>query len=85
MCMRDRNKAMIFCVYILQCGLRGRHPQVTVSVFEELIRRSGLGIAIAGRDEQALLPLLKFLQRNFSNPQYTHIMMDVIRVVLSKY
>ena len=37
--------------------------QVLPSLFQELIRRRGLGRALAGRDEDGLEPILDFLIR----------------------
>jgi len=40
-----------------------KHPEVTVSVMEELIRRDVIKPAVAGRDEKSIDTLLRFLSR----------------------
>ena len=39
------------------------HPDVTVSVLQELIRRGGIKAALAGRDEKSLSGVIRFLQK----------------------
>jgi U3 small nucleolar RNA-associated protein 15 len=51
---------------IKQCCVlcQGRiNPPVVVSLIMELIRRQGLQIALSGRDEDSLLPVLSFLNK----------------------
>ena len=42
--------------------------QVVVSVMEELVQRHGLRIALQGRDQQTLQPLVAFLARQIVSP-----------------
>ena len=37
------------------------HPAVVLSVLQELIRRGGLKRALAGKDEEGLVPILNYL------------------------
>lgn len=64
---------------------------VTFALIMELIRRSpsgqadGLRRAVAGRDDVTLEPLLRFLLRHATNPQYTHLVCDTLNVVIDTY
>ncbi|XP_068694302.1 U3 small nucleolar RNA-associated protein 15 homolog [Montipora foliosa] len=59
--------------------------QVLPSLFQELIRRRGLGRALAGRDEDGLEPILDFLIRYISDPRYTVLLTDVANTILDIY
>lgn len=47
----------------LDAALKTMNPVVVITLLEELIRRSGLTIALSGRDEKSLEPLLSFTSR----------------------
>ena len=53
-----------------------------VSLIEELIHRDGLRIALKGRDENTLVPILNFLDKNMLNPRYAVILVNVFEMVL---
>lgn len=55
------------------------------SLFQELIKRRGLRTALAGRDEESLVPILHFLTRNINNPRYAVLLTDVANTVLDIY
>ncbi len=57
-------------------------PVVVVSLLNELVQREGLQIALSGRDDQALKPILEFASRNISNPRYTSLLISVAEVIL---
>ena len=38
--------------------------------------------ALANRDELSLLPLLRFLQSHISNPRFSHLLIDVVNLLL---
>lgn len=70
----------------LDSALRTRNPVVVMTVLEELCRRSGLTIALSGRnDDQALEPLLSFVVRYVSNPRYAHVIIQVAHRILDLY
>jgi U3 small nucleolar RNA-associated protein 15 len=69
----------------LDSALKTRSPLVVVTVLEELNRRSGLGIALAGRDETTLEPLLSFCARYASNPRYSRLIVVAAHQVLDMY
>eukprot|EP00127_Corallochytrium_limacisporum_P003213 Clim_evm62s147 gene=Clim_evmTU62s147 len=58
---------------------------MVISVMEELARRRGLGIALSGRDDAALEPILHFLQKNIANPRFARFLIDVSRMVIDIY
>ena len=47
----------------LDAALKTMNPVVVITLLEELIRRSGLTIALSGRDEKSLEPLLAFTSK----------------------
>jgi len=50
----------------LDLALEDSHKS-TLSLIEELIQRGGLSIAMKGRDEDNILPILHFLHNSFFN------------------
>jgi len=69
----------------LDSALKTRNPLIIVTVFEELSRRSGLSIALSGRDESSLEPLLSFCARYVSNPRYAQLVIQVVHCILDLY
>jgi hypothetical protein len=49
------------------------------------LRYQGLRVALKGRDENALEPLLAFLARNISHPDYSDQLTDVTAMVLGMW
>ncbi|KAL2917963.1 U3 small nucleolar RNA-associated protein 15 [Polyrhizophydium stewartii] len=60
-------------------------PLLIISMLEELIHRDGLRIALAGRDERTLQPILSFLMKYINNPRYTALLVDVTNIILDIY
>jgi U3 small nucleolar RNA-associated protein 15 len=69
----------------LDKALDTRNPIVVVTVIEELVQRNGLGIAVAGRDEGTLEPLLSFTAKYISNPRYASLITQVAHHILDAY
>ncbi|CAN0071529.1 unnamed protein product, partial [Phaeothamnion confervicola] len=69
----------------MDLALLSRNPNVVVTVLEELSARRGLRIALAGRDEESLEPLLAFLARYVAHPRYAPVLVDVAGTVLDLY
>ena len=69
----------------LDSALKTRNPLTIVTVLEELSVRNGLSIALAGRNESSLEPLLSFAAKYVSNPRYSKLTMLVIHNVLDLY
>jgi U3 small nucleolar RNA-associated protein 15 len=58
---------------------------IVLTVLEELLSRQGLSIALAGRDETTIEPLLSFISRYMSNPRYTSTLIRVANSVCDLY
>lgn len=56
-----------------------------VAMLENLVLRDGLGIAIGGRDEETLLPLLRFCEKSCTVPERSAIVLAAIECVLDIY
>lgn len=69
----------------LDAALAAHNPVVIVTVLEELCRRGGLTIALSGRDESSLEPLMAFIARYVSHPRYTTLVVQVAQRVLDLY
>lgn len=69
----------------LDSALCTRNPVVVVTVMEELCRRNGLTIALSGRDESTLEPLLSFAAKYVSHPRYSKLVSQVTQVILDIY
>eukprot|EP00981_Chlorochromonas_danica_P016199 scaffold16024_cov258-Ochromonas_danica.AAC.9 len=69
----------------LDAALKAKNPVIVITVLEELSRRDGLTIALTGRDETTLEPLLSFLARYVSHPRYTSLVVQVTHRVLDLY
>eukprot|EP00386_Alphamonas_edax_P008400 GDKI01027563.1.p1 GENE.GDKI01027563.1~~GDKI01027563.1.p1 ORF type:complete len:390 (-),score=94.79 GDKI01027563.1:48-1217(-) len=60
-------------------------PQISVSYLEELHRIGALEIAMRGRDEKSVLPILDFLVRTIGqNPTYTHVASAALKCLLDQ-
>lgn len=53
---------------------------IVVGMLDELDRMGGLEIAISGRDINTIQPLLNFLARNITYPQWSHILLKAVLV-----
>eukprot|EP00123_Amoebidium_parasiticum_P010908 comp20402_c0_seq1/m.25821 comp20402_c0_seq1/g.25821 ORF comp20402_c0_seq1/g.25821 comp20402_c0_seq1/m.25821 type:complete len:495 (-) comp20402_c0_seq1:402-1886(-) len=69
----------------LDAALATKRPVIIASVVEELQHRGGLKIALSGRDESSLEPVLTFLERNVINPRFSNLLIDICHIVLDIY
>lgn len=69
----------------LDAALKTRNPLVVITVFEELCRRSGLTIALSGREDVSLEPIVSFCARYINNPRYSRVLIQVTHKVLDLY
>eukprot|EP00961_Rhodomonas_salina_P053491 717587-Rhodomonas_salina.1 len=69
----------------LDAALVTCNPEVVASVLHELALRDSMGIALAGRDEEALLPLLRFVSRHLTNQAYASLLTDTAALLLELY
>jgi U3 small nucleolar RNA-associated protein 15 len=60
-------------------------PEVVVSVVEELVQRNGLRIALQGRDQQSLQPVVAFLARQITSPPFAPTLIGVANLLLDMY
>mmetsp|Transcript_14279 Transcript_14279/g.53761 ORF Transcript_14279/g.53761 Transcript_14279/m.53761 type:complete len:501 (-) Transcript_14279:56-1558(-) len=69
----------------LDLALATKNAITIISVLKELKMRRGLRIAIGGRTDEALEPLLSFLVANITNPRYAPLLLEVTNSVLDIY
>ncbi|KAF8974522.1 WD40 repeat-like protein [Flammula alnicola] len=60
-------------------------PTVTFSLIQELIHRDGLRIALAGRDDVLLEPILRLLLKYVADPRFGELVADITCIVLDMY
>ena len=60
-------------------------PRITVSLIKELIHRDGLLIALGGRTEATLEPLVSFIHRHLIRPAFAPLLLRVSQVILDLY
>jgi U3 small nucleolar RNA-associated protein 15 len=60
-------------------------PVIVTSFLQELIYRSSLKRALAGRDETTLKPVLTFLSRHITNPRFSSVLIDTGMMILDLY
>jgi len=65
--------------------LQDGDPVVVVSLLEEIAARSLLPVALSGRNEEKLAPVLEFLMRHIVNPHYAPLLVDVANHLLDMY
>ncbi|KAJ3510074.1 hypothetical protein NLJ89_g4879 [Agrocybe chaxingu] len=67
----------------LDCVLKKNiPPRTTFALIEELIHRDGLKIALAGRDDVLLEPVLHLLLKYVADPRFGEVVADVTSIVL---
>ena len=54
---------------------------IVYSLLQELARRDGLTVALSGRSEDELYPLLKYLSVNMTKPRYTSLLLSICDIV----
>jgi len=69
----------------LDSALTTRNVVVIVTVLEELCRRNGLTIALSGRDEISLEPILSFLVQYILHPRYSAFLVQITHRLLDIY
>jgi U3 small nucleolar RNA-associated protein 15 len=57
---------------------------VTFALIQELIQQDALRIALAGRDDVTLEPILSFLVRNITDPRFGEMASDVAGVIIGE-
>lgn len=60
-------------------------PTTAFSLIQELVHRDGLRIALAGRDDVLLEPILQLLVKNVADPRFGDLAMSVATVVIGSF
>jgi len=69
----------------LDAAMKEAHPVIVVSVIDELMQRNGLKIALSGRTDADLLPVLAFVVKHIANPHYTRPLLQTANLILDLY
>jgi U3 small nucleolar RNA-associated protein 15 len=69
----------------LDAAVATRDASVVCAVVEELLHRGGLGIALGGRDDAALEPIMLFCIKHVTDARYSPLLVDVLAGVLDQY
>ncbi len=69
----------------LDAALLNGSPEVVVAVIEELVQRNGLRIALQGRDQHSLEPVVAFLVRHITSPPFAAVLLGVANLLLDMY
>ena len=70
---------------VMKPYVRRRFPEYSYSVFKELIRRKKLKVALAGRNEKSLSPILTYLCNNISDSRFSGTLIQVTDALLGKF
>ena len=57
---------------------------MTFSLIQELVHRNGVRIALAGRDDVLLEPVLNLLIKHLSDPRFGEMVCDVASIVIGE-
>uniref|UniRef100_A0A1A9WMA4 U3 small nucleolar RNA-associated protein 15 homolog n=1 Tax=Glossina brevipalpis TaxID=37001 RepID=A0A1A9WMA4_9MUSC len=61
------------------------HPEITVSVMQELIHRKGLHRALAGRSQNSLNSIIYFINRHLGEHRFMRVLIDAATILLDVY
>lgn len=60
-------------------------PSITFALIQELIHRDGLRVALSGRDDVTLEPVLTFLLKHIADPRFGEMASQVAGVVIGQF
>ena len=69
----------------LDAALHIGRAEVVAAVIEEVGRRGGLQRALANRDDESLLPILEYIEKNISKPRHTVQMVNIANRIVDLY
>jgi U3 small nucleolar RNA-associated protein 15 len=69
----------------LDACLEVNNPLVILSCLTELISYNALTIALSGRNEATLMPILKFVSKTIHKPEFNHIVIEALEKILEIY
>ncbi|ESP00218.1 hypothetical protein LOTGIDRAFT_226017 [Lottia gigantea] len=78
----DHSKALD---EVLQLKVQRKHPEVTVGIMQELMRRGTIKAALAGQDSKSLCMLINFVRHNLTKSEFAVTMMDVSNIIIDIY
>ncbi|GBL76631.1 U3 small nucleolar RNA-associated protein 15 [Araneus ventricosus] len=70
---------------VLKDKIQRDSPEITISVMMELIRRGAIKAAMAGREGESLLQLLKFVTKYIGDPRFMRVLIDIGLILLELY
>ncbi|KAK9884465.1 hypothetical protein WA026_007308 [Henosepilachna vigintioctopunctata] len=71
--------------HVLLNYVMNKHPETTVSVIQELVKRKSFDKAIRGKDNKFVSKLMQFFIRNITNYRFTSVLIDAIHIFLNEY
>lgn len=69
----------------LDSALETKDPVIVITLIEDLCRRNGLTIALSGRDEISLEPILSFTAKYISHARYNGLVIQVAHRIIDMY
>lgn len=69
----------------LDASLQTQNPIIITTLIEELCKRNGLTIALSGRDETNLEPLLTFITHYINHDRYNKLLCQITHKILDIY
>lgn len=69
----------------LLASIKTGHPEIVLTVLEELVQRSVLTLAISHLEPEQLLFLMDFVKSRVSNPKYSKMMLEVSSLLIDMY
>ncbi|XP_035213494.1 U3 small nucleolar RNA-associated protein 15 homolog [Stegodyphus dumicola] len=70
---------------VLKDNVQAKNPEITISVLMELIRRGSVRAAMAGREGESLLQLLKFVTKYIGDPRFMRVLVDIGLILIEIY
>lgn len=68
----------------LDSAIKTNNPSIILAMFEELNVQGGLVAALSGRDEEAIIPVLRAITKNITTPRFTQFFIYVAEIILGK-
>jgi U3 small nucleolar RNA-associated protein 15 len=69
----------------LDAALETKDYRIIVSILDELNHRDGLAMALSNRDDQGLIPILKFIIKHLTKSQHAKLLLNVSNVILGDF
>ena len=70
---------------VLDQAIRFRDLSVGMELIQELLRRDGLRVAVAGRDENSLRSLVNYIFKHMKKTKYTRVLLELAIVLADVY